>query len=67
MTNYLITQHCLLSFSEVFGHYASVFSLNSSLPVEIQLEPEVSFSLAEIAGSFVTQRTRMKVNQQRIY
>lgn len=67
MTNYLIIQHGLLSFSEVFGHYASVFSLNSSLPVEIQLEPEVSFSLAEIVGSFVTQRIRMTVNQQQIY
>ena len=67
MTNYLIIQHGLLSFSEVFEHYASVFSLNSSLPVEIQLEPEVSFSLAEIVGSFVTQRIRMTVNQQQIY
>ena len=64
MTNYLIIQHCLLSFSEVFGHYASVFSLTSSLPVEIQLKSEVSFSLAEIVSSFVTQRTRMKVKQQ---
>ena len=63
----MIIQHDLLSFSEVFGHYASVFSLNSSLPVEIQLEPEVSFSLAEIVGSFVTQRIRMTVNQQQIY